>query len=57
MYISCIVTNSFLTITILLQYNLDGYISLHYNFDGSNTDGLFTVDDSNLFWVPRKIFP
>ena len=27
------------------------------NFDGSNTDGSFTVDDSNPFFNPYKILP
>ena len=28
-----------------------------YNLNGSNTDGLFTVDDSNSFFSPYKILP
>ena len=30
---------------------------LQYNLNGSNTDGLLTVDDSNSFFSPYKIFP
>ena len=26
------------------------------NLDDSNTDGSFTMDDSNSFWVPTKFF-
>ena len=29
---------------------------LQYNLDGSNTDGSFTVDDSNSFFSPYKFF-
>ena len=28
---------------------------IQYNLDGSNTDGSFTVDDSNSFFTPYKI--
>ena len=28
-----------------------------YNLNGSNMDGLFTVDDSNSFFSPYKILP
>ena len=28
-----------------------------YNLNGSNTDGSFTVDDSNSFFSPYKILP
>ena len=30
---------------------------LRYNLNGSNMDGSFTVDDSNSFFSPYKIFP
>ena len=29
---------------------------LQYNFNDSNTNGSFTVADTNSFWVPRKVF-
>ena len=31
--------------------------NLQYNLNGSNTDGSFTVDDSNFFFSPYKILP
>ena len=34
-----------------------GVLSIQYNLNGSNTDGSFTVDDSNSFFSPYKIFP
>ena len=30
---------------------------IQYNLNGSNTDGLFTMDDSNSFVIPFKILP
>ena len=30
---------------------------IQYNRNGSNTDGSFTVDDSNSFFSPYKILP
>ena len=30
---------------------------IQYNLNGSNTDGSFTVDDSNPFFSPYKILP
>ena len=30
---------------------------LQYNLNGSNTDGSFTVDDSNSLFSPYKILP
>ena len=30
---------------------------LQYNLNGSNTDGSFTMDDSNSFFSPYKILP
>ena len=33
------------------------HVQLQYNLNGSNTDGSFTVDDSNLFFSPYKILP
>ena len=32
-------------------------MQIQYNLNGSNTDGLFTVDDSNWFFSPYKILP
>ena len=32
-------------------------IKIQYNLNGSNTDGSFTVDDSNSFFSPYKILP
>ena len=32
-------------------------LPVQYNLNGSNTDGLFTLDDSNSFFSPYKIFP
>ena len=31
--------------------------NVQYNLNGSNTDGSFTVDDSNSFFSPYKILP
>ena len=31
--------------------------NIWYNLNGSNTDGSFTVDDSNSFFSPYKILP
>ena len=33
------------------------YMHIQYNLNGSNTDGSFTVDDSNSFFSPYKILP
>ena len=33
------------------------YLEVQYNFNGLNTDGSFTVDDSNSFFSPYKILP
>ena len=33
------------------------YIYIQYNLNGSNTDGSFTMDDSNSFFSPDKILP
>ena len=30
---------------------------IQYNLDGSNTDGSFTLDDSNSFLSPLEILP
>ena len=38
-----------------MSFNLD--FNLQYNLNGSNTDGSFTVDDSNSFFSPYKIHP
>ena len=32
-------------------------IYLQYNHNGSNTDGSFTIDDLNSFFIPYKILP
>ena len=32
-------------------------MQIQYNLNGSNTDGSFTVDDSNSFFSPYKILP
>ena len=32
-------------------------VQVQYNLNGSNTDGSFTVDDSNSFFSPYKILP
>ena len=32
-------------------------VFLQYNLNGSNTDGSFTVDDSNSFFSPYRILP
>ena len=34
----------------------DGNITIQYNLNGSNTDGSFTVDDSNSFFSTTKFF-
>ena len=36
-----------------LKYSLQ----IHYNLNGSNTDGSFTLDYSNSFFSPYKILP
>ena len=33
------------------------FFLLQYNLSGSNTDGSFTVDDSNSFFSPYKFLP
>ena len=33
------------------------FSDIQYNHIGSNTDGSFTVDDSNSFFSPYKILP
>ena len=38
-------------------YNILLVNILQYNLNGSNTDGSFTVDDSNSFFSPYKILP
>ena len=40
------------------NHGLENHFSLlQYNLNGSNTDGSFTVDDSNSFFSPYKILP
>ena len=41
--------------TILKRLDTIGI--LQYNLNGSNTDGSFTVDDSNSFFSPYKFLP
>ena len=33
------------------------WLNIQYNLNGSNTDGSFTVDESNSFFSPYKILP
>ena len=42
---------------IISKYEADCPKLLQYNFNGSNTDGSFTVDDSNSLFSPHKILP
>ena len=49
------------TFSLINAYS-DAYIALtryliQYNLNGSNTDGSFTVVDSNSFFSPYKIHP
>ena len=37
--------------------NVIRYPLIQYNLKGSNTDGSFTLDDSNSFFSPYKILP
>ena len=37
--------------------NIRVVMKVQYNLNGSNTDGLFTVDDSNSFFSHYKILP
>ena len=39
------------------QKQLTLFPSIYSNFDISNTDGSFTLDDSNSFSSPYEIFP
>ena len=39
------------------RFCFDQIYSIQYNLNGSNTDGSFTVDDSNSFFSPYKILP
>ena len=32
-------------------------MDIQYNLNGSNTDGSFTMDDSNFFFSPYQILP
>ena len=50
---------SFLFFFMLITLGLDSQVinKLQYNLNGSNTDGSFTVDDSNSFFSPYKILP
>ena len=42
---------------LLFPENRICQFKLQYNLNGSNTDGSFTVDDSNSFFSPYKILP
>ena len=41
----------------MFGYDANIQWKLQYNLNGSNTDGSFTVDDSNSFFSPYKILP
>ena len=43
------------TFSCPLTESLD--VQVQYNLNGSNTDGSFTVDESNCFFSPYKILP
>ena len=45
------------SVIILQNKTVKWICSLQYNLNGSNTDGSFTVDDSNSFFSPYKILP
>ena len=40
-----------------LIYEHSLLVDIQYNLNGSNTDGSFTVDDSNSLFSPYKILP
>ena len=42
---------------IYTKVGFKGVKIIQYNLNGSNTDGSFTVDDSNSFFSPYKILP
>ena len=42
---------------ILVHSDRPYIIQVQYNLNGSNTDGSFTVDDSNSFFSLYKILP
>ena len=41
---------------LYIQYGLV-HLYIQYNLNGSNTDGSFTLDDSNFFFSPYKVLP
>ena len=41
----------------MLDFELQCVLDTQYNLNASNTDGSFTVDDSNSFFSPYKIIP
>ena len=49
------IVGSYFTSLSTLSINAVAYTQ--YNLNGSNTDGSFTVDDSNSFFSPYKILP
>ena len=42
---------------MICALRVDAVTIVHNNLNGSNTDGSFTVDDSNSFFSPYKILP
>ena len=44
-------------ISLHKQFPVSQSHKIQYNLNGSNTDGSFTVDDSNSFFSPYKILP
>ena len=45
------------TVTEILRNDFQLLLQIQYNLNGSNTDGSFTMDDSNSFFSPNKILP
>ena len=47
-----------LILILILSHSWNTFVppTLQYNLNGSNTDGSFTLDDSNSFLVPTKSF-
>ena len=42
---------------MVMENNTLTITDIQYNLNGSNTDGSFTVDDSNSFFSPYNILP
>ena len=42
---------------MVIENNTLTITDIQYNLNGSNTDGSFTVDDSNSFFSPYNILP